>query len=210
MKEIYIPLSKLLDEELSPFLQKQIPTKLRSAYEIAAKSAQKPIPDFFLESLSDEQGLWVQCGLQELIQQYQGTGITASLVGNKKHRAHLEIQTSRILITSHRVRNPNTHPRKAIYRASNATQNQLWLPGLAETLAPANEKCNMHLLHGPRSDNPSELGFVQLAVPESGQSSYLGIHTLFISEDLSPIPAEDIEDTAIIKLKVPKTIKKTG
>lgn len=204
MEAIYIPFKQLLHEELPPLFRNSIPPRITEAYATAAERSQKPIAEFYYESLADDQGHWVQCMMHKWAKEHMSNGIRPLLVPNKKRRSHLEIKTSRLLLTSHRVLKPGANPVVADYRASNATLNQEWLPGIPEPEAPQDCKCNMYLLHGPDENDKAKLGFVQLAVPKPRQRGYLAISTLFASEAFTPIVSEDIQDKVTIRLKTPQ------
>lgn len=207
MPDTYVPFDQLLKEELPPLFRKLIPSYLENAYSQASSSAKKPLPELYRESLSDEQGLWAQCVLHGLAQGYSYSGVSASLVPNKTKRSHVEIETERVLVTCHRVPRPGGRPGIAEYRASNAALNRPMLPGLDSPLAPSKSKCNIYIIHGPDPDNPEQLGFVQLAVPDSGQKGYLAIKTLYASAACQTAKIEEIKDNVTLKLKAKEQIK---
>lgn len=208
MSDTYISFHRLLTEDLPPLFIKSIPSKIREAYVEADKAAHKPLPELYLESLADEQGLWAQCALNLLANSYTKSGLQAELVQNKKKRSHLEITTSRTLITIHRVRLPGSYPPHAHYRRTNAALNQLVFDGIPGLDSSANAQCNLHLLHGPDLDFPERLGFVQLAVPEDQKQRYLGTYSLYFSDSHQPVVMEEIRDTTTIRLKTTaKTIQ---
>ena len=161
-------------------------------------------PEILLETIAIEQGAWVQCKLHQLGSRYSGHGINVKLEQNSKKRAHLEIETDRILASTHRVRTPDTFPPQANYREGNAASNQLWLTGITEPQAPENSKCNMYILHGPREDAPTELGFVQLAIPDPRQRCYLSIMDLYSSDESVSVTREEQFPEVLVRLKKTK------
>lgn len=206
MSDSYITLSRLLKEDMPDMFLNSLTKQIKDAYSQAHGSAEKPVPEIYLETLAIEQGAWVQCKLHELASRYGKQGIEARLEPNSKQRAHLEIETERILASTHRVRSPNMLPPPANYRESNAATNQLWLTGLVEPQAPEDSKCNLYILHGPKEDAPKELGFVQVAVPDSRQKGYLATMTIYSTEEfVSGVVEEKIPET-LIRLKATKKI----
>lgn len=184
--------------------------QIRKAYELAGTAAAKPLPEMYLESLRIEQGCWTQAELHELGSSYEGHGVIASMQPNARKRSHLEIETDRLLVTTHRVRHPGQFPQHAEYRETNAASNQQWLPGLADPQVHEGAKCNLHILHGPSEEDPAQLGFVQLAVPTSGQRSYLSIMDLFSCDDFQPVSTEEQVPEVQIRLKKAKSSKQSS
>ncbi|MBI9113265.1 hypothetical protein [Maridesulfovibrio ferrireducens] len=205
MNDTFITLSELLAKDLPELMIKSIPGQIKTAYKKAHESAKKPVPDLYYESLNTEQGLWAQCILKELAEKYCGSGLSPRLQPNTKKRSHLEIETDRILMTSHRVRSAGAFTRDALYRESNATFNHLWLDGIDEPHAPENSKCNIYILHGPDQEDRAKLGFVQLAVPDPRQKRYLSIKNLYSSEVVIRAEVEENIPEPLIRLKSKKS-----
>lgn len=201
MSDNCIPFSTLLNEELTPFFLKGLRNSAEIAYKCACANSRLDRAELRLESLTDQQGLCLQDAVFQLAETYTNHEIIPRMVLNSKKRAHLEITTPRTLITTHRVSVRSKFPTPARYRTSNASINSLLLPGFDEPLAPSDAMCNLYILHGPSPLDSTKLGFLQIAVPESGQRRFMGVHDLYLAEECTPTRMEEITDDVVIRLK---------
>lgn len=210
MDATYITVSQLFTE-FPDFFLRTLSTRIESSYKNAAQVATYKMPSMRLQSLSVEQGLSVQDELYQYAEKFSEVGLEPHMVPNAKKRDHLEIKTKTMLVTTHRVTYPNEFPRPADYRRSNAASNQGWLSGIQEPKAPHGSLCNLYILHGPNEEDPSSLGFVQVAIPDSQSKSWLYIQTLFACESYAPVAIENPPKTTTIRLKTArKDIKKSS
>lgn len=201
MKDTCITFSNLLKEEFPPFFLKALRNVAEDAYKKASDNSKHDQAELRLESLTDQQGLCLQDAVFQLAKSFPQQNITPSMVSNAKKRAHLEITTNRTLVTSHRVSKRSQCPPPARYRTSNASINCLLLPGFEEPLAPVDAMCNLYILHGPSPLDATKLGFLQIAIPESRQRKFMGVHDLYVAEECAPAHMEEITDNVVIRLK---------
>lgn len=208
MPTITVPFTRLLAEELPTNYHDALSALVAKAYkaaDVAGKYAEEAGTSRLLaplerDRLSDAQGAFVQHYLHQWAANF--SELTAGFGANSRKRQHVQIKTSRALLTPHRVLSPSAFPASAVYRDTNALANQCWLPFVQNDAPMSDGSIYLYLLHGPSLANVNEPGFIQIALPSPANREYLAIHDIYKHTDFSiSNKVEEIADTAVITLK---------
>ena len=214
-----LPFSKFLDMEFPLGFQSQLPSVLAVAYAEAFQAGRteelsegvtvKLLPPLESERLSDAQGLFAQNAVHNLASRFPS--LEANFGSNSKKRQHVQVKSENTLLTVHRVYSPESIPKTAVYRKTNAVQNIRFLSFVDNFFEQKEYTTYLHLLHGSSIEDKSKLGFVTIAVPDYENKHCLVSKTLFLHADFVIAPnVEEIGSTAMITLKVSAKQKKAN
>jgi|GEM_PF-6353505 hypothetical protein len=212
-----LPFKKFLDMEFPLGFQSQLPLALETAYSEAFEVGRvsglseggvtKLLPPLESERLSDAQGLFAQNAVHNLASRFPS--LKANFGSNSKRRQHVQVRSENTLLTVHRVYAPESMPKNAVYRKTNAVQNIRFFSFVSDFFDQDENMTYMYLLHGASIQDKSQLGFVTIAIPDHENKRCLVSKTIFMHSDYSVTSeAIEIESTAMITLKIGAKKKK--